>query len=58
VQLKIVKYGELTEAVRVQKGKVLVVDVWADFCIPCKEEFPNLVRLHKKYAEKGLSCFS
>jgi len=58
VQLQIVKYGELAEAVRAQKGKVLVIDVWADFCIPCKEEFPNLVRLHKKYAEKGLNCFS
>jgi len=58
VQLQSVKYGELTEAVRSQKGKVLVVDVWADFCVPCKEEFPNLVRMHKKYAERGLSCFS
>jgi len=35
-----------------------VVDVWADFCIPCKHEFPNLIRLHKKYADQGLVCFS
>jgi thiol-disulfide isomerase/thioredoxin len=58
VVLKPIKYGELAEAVRAQKGKVLVIDVWADFCVPCKREFPNLVRLHKKYAEQGLVCFS
>lgn len=58
VQLKPLKYGELTEVVRAQKGKVLVLDVWADFCIPCKKEFPHLVLLHKKYADQGLVCMS
>jgi len=58
VQLKNIKYGELAEAVRAQKGKVLVVDVWADFCPPCKANFPHLVQMHKKYAEQGLVCFS
>ena len=29
VQLKVVKYGELVEAVKALRGKVVVVDVWA-----------------------------
>lgn len=31
VKLKVVKYADLADAVRQQKGKVVVVDFWADF---------------------------
>jgi thiol-disulfide isomerase/thioredoxin len=58
VQLRTVSYRELGEVVKAQRGKVVVVDVWADFCLPCKREFPNLVRLHERYAADGLVCVS
>jgi thiol-disulfide isomerase/thioredoxin len=58
VELKTVEYDELQEAIRSHKGKVVVVDVWASWCTPCKEEFPHLVELHKKYGEQGLVCLS
>ena len=38
-----------------QRGRVLVVDFWATWCEPCREEFPNLVRLHNTYRSRGLS---
>ena len=28
-----------------RNGKVLLLNVWATWCLPCKEEFPDLVRL-------------
>jgi thiol-disulfide isomerase/thioredoxin len=58
VQLRAVSYREFGEVVRAQRGKVVVVDVWADFCAPCKREFPNLVRLHQRAAADGLVCLS
>lgn len=58
VELTVVKYDDLIKAVRDLRGKVVVVDVWATNCGPCKKEFPHLVELHKKYADKGLVCIS
>jgi len=44
------------EKVRAQQhGRVLLVDFWATWCDPCREEFPNLVRLHNAYRGRGLS---
>jgi thiol-disulfide isomerase/thioredoxin len=58
VQLQTVSYRHLGEIVKAQRGKVVVVDVWANFCAPCKKEFPNLVRMHERYAADGLVCLS
>jgi thiol-disulfide isomerase/thioredoxin len=40
------------------KGKVLVLDFWASWCKPCKEEFPFLIELYNKYPNKDFSVLT
>ena len=58
VKLEVVKWPALEKAIASHKGKVVLIDIWADFCIPCKKEFPHLVEMHQKYAKEGLVCIS
>ena len=36
------------------QGKVVVINFWASWCIPCKEEAPALQAIHDKYASRNV----
>lgn len=40
------------------RGKVVFLNFWATWCIPCREEMPALERLHQKYQSQDLAVLS
>lgn len=54
VQVSPVTAQELLKIVRDSGAKAVLVNVWATWCGPCQEEFPDLVRMAHDYQAKGL----
>jgi thiol-disulfide isomerase/thioredoxin len=40
------------------QGKVVLINFWATWCGPCREELPDLVRLYEKYKGKGFEVIA
>jgi thiol-disulfide isomerase/thioredoxin len=44
----------LTKLIGESKGRVVLVNFWATWCVPCVEEFPDLLKVRERYRHKGL----
>jgi peroxiredoxin len=49
-------YGK-TQRLQDQQGKVVLVNIWATWCAPCRQEMPKLERLYRQRRDQGLIVF-
>jgi len=40
------------------RGKIVLVDFWASWCPPCRAANPSVVKLYRKYKDKGFEVYS
>jgi thiol-disulfide isomerase/thioredoxin len=58
VSVEAVSPEEFQKFIAGQRGKVVFVDFWATYCLPCREKFPRTLALAKKYGDQGLTAVS
>jgi thiol-disulfide isomerase/thioredoxin len=57
VSLVLQSWDQTQQLVAAHRGKVVVLDLWATSCAPCRREFPALVRLQQAHRDK-VACIS
>ncbi|HNR21858.1 MAG TPA: TlpA disulfide reductase family protein [Steroidobacteraceae bacterium] len=48
--IALVSAGGLRSALDAERGKVVVLNLWATWCVPCLREIPDLVRIERELA--------
>lgn len=53
-ELRSATAAQVLEEVRRPGARAVLVNVWATWCLPCREEFPDLLRVARELASQGL----
>jgi thiol-disulfide isomerase/thioredoxin len=53
-EVKLLDERQLQQLVTQRNGRILFLNVWATWCLPCREEFPDLVKLAESFAKEGV----
>ena len=49
---------QFEQLVKTHKNKVIYVDFWASWCVPCKQSFPWMNEMQEKYQAQGFTVLS
>lgn len=52
--IKTITISELKTVLENNKDKVIILDLWATWCPPCRKEIPGFINLYNKYQGKGV----
>lgn len=52
--VKKISLAEFNTLLESKKGKVVVVDLWATWCPPCRKEIPGFINLYNKHKGNGV----
>ena len=52
IEVSEITIDELNDIIKKREGKALLINIWATWCVPCKEEFPDLIKISDKYNEQ------
>ncbi len=52
-----VDYAGLIGKIGAEKGKVVVVNFWATWCLPCRMEIPDFIRVREHFVQEKVAMF-
>ena len=58
LEAKTLDESKRTKTLDDYKGKVLLVNVWATWCEPCRVEMPSIEKLHREFGPHGLAVIA
>lgn len=50
IEVKEINLPEINRIIKERNSKLLLINIWATWCVPCREEFPDLIKIAKNYS--------
>lgn len=55
IEVRVVDAAGYGDVIASHKGQVVLVDMWATWCVPCVARFPHILELGREHAGEGLA---